>query len=293
MIKFIASVFACLPLPLAHSLGAALGRIVFAVSPRYRKRLRENLAASGIAADKTAFAALLHTNVVESGKAIFELPYVWLRPTKDLLGKVASRQGWDAVLAAKAEGKGLIMLTPHLGSFEFIGNYLAAQFPITILYRPPKLAWLEPLMRAGRQRDQAQLATTDIRGVRRLLKALKRGDALGILPDQAPSAGDGVWANFFGHPAYTMTLIQRLQERSGAPIITMFAERLPSNKGFSMHFTRLAQPLAADDVTAAAQLNAAMEALIRQCPSQYLWSYNRYKVPSGARASEIIVPDSK
>lgn len=293
MIKFIAWLFARLPLPVAHFLGVCLGRIVFAASPHYRRRLRDNLSACGIATDTEALNSLVRANVAESGKAIAELPYVWLRPTKDLLNNITSRQGWDAVLAAKAEGKGLIMLTPHLGSFELIGRYLAAQFPITVLYRPPKLTWLEPLMRAGRQRDNAQLATTDIRGVRSLLKALKRGDALGILPDQAPGAGDGVWAKFFGRPAYTMTLIQRLQERSGAPIITMFAERLPQNKGFSLHFSRLHNPLASDDVMAATQLNAAMEELIRQAPGQYLWSYNRYKVPSGARPPEMLEMDSK
>lgn len=293
MLKLIASVFACLPLPLAHALGAGVGRFVFAVSSRYRKRLHENLAASGIAADHNSLHELVRANAAETGKAIFELPYVWLRPSSDLLAKVASRQGWDAVLAAKAEGNGLIMLTPHLGSFEFIGRYLALQFPMTILFRPPKLAWLEPLMRAGRQQGLAQLATTDIRGVRRLLQALKRGEAVGILPDQAPGAGDGVWANFFGRPAYTMTLIRRLQARSGAPVITMFSERLPGNNGFSLHFNRIYKNLAADDVAAAAQLNAAMESLIRQCPSQYLWSYNRYKVPSGAREQEIVETASK
>ena len=219
---------------------------------------------------------------MESGKALAELPVIWSCATPKLLAMVRIVDGWEDVTAAKAEGKGLIMLTPHLGCFELIGRYLAAQFPITILFRPPKLNWLEPLMRAGRDRDHAKLATTDVNGVRALLKALKRGEALGILPDQAPGAGDGVWADFFGRPAYTMTLIQRLQARSGAPIITMYAQRLPRGQGYHLYFHRLAEPLAADEIVAARQLNQAMENLIRMRPSQYLWSYNRYKVPSGA-----------
>ena len=169
--------------------------------------------------------------MAESGKAILELPFVWLRSTPDLLAKVQAVDGWDTVTAARAEGKGVIMLTPHLGCFELIGRYLAAQFPIALLYRPPKRSWLEPIMRAGRKRDYAELATTDIRGVRTLLRALKRGHALGILPDQAPGAGEGVWADFFHRPAYTMTLIQRLQQRTGAPIIVMYAERLAKDNG--------------------------------------------------------------
>ena len=282
MIKFLASLFARLPLPVAHLLGAGAGWLVYGLSPGYRQRLNENLAASKIAVDSMQFHSLVHENIVECGKAMLELPFVWLRPSGDLLAKVVAKEGWDSVLSAKAEGKGLIMLTPHLGSFELIGRYLSTQLPITVLYRPPKLSWLEPIMRAGRARDQAQLATTDVRGVRMLLKALKRGEALGILPDQAPGAGDGVWANFFGRPAYTMTLIQRLQARTGAPIVTMFAERLPKAQGYNLHFRVLNKPLSTDASTAALHLNRAMEDLIRTCPSQYLWSYNRYKIPAGA-----------
>ena len=290
MIKHLASLFARLPLPFVHLLGVGLGWVAYALAASYRKRLRENLGASRIAENSAQLKALIRANVAESGKAILELPFVWLRPTGDVLAKVSVADGWQAVQTARAEGKGLIMLTPHLGSFELIGRYLAAQFPITVLYRPPKLSWLEPIMRAGRERDQARLATTDVSGVRALLRALKRGEALGILPDQAPGAGDGVWADFFNRPAYTMTLIRRLQQRSGAPIIAMYAERLNEGRGFLLHFKRISAPLADEDVAAARQMNLAMEDLIRDCPSQYLWSYNRYKVPSGARAPNSAAP---
>ena len=290
MIKHLASLFARLPLPFVHLLGVGLGWAAYGLAPSYRKRLRENLGASRIAENSEQLKALIRANVAESGKAILELPFVWLRPTDDVLAKVRVADGWQAVQTAHAEGKGLIMLTPHLGSFELIGRYLAAQFPITVLYRPPKLSWLEPIMRAGRERDQARLATTDVSGVRALLRALKRGEALGILPDQAPGAGDGVWADFFNRPAYTMTLIRRLQQRSGAPIIAMYAERLNERRGFLLHFKRISAPLADEDVAAARQMNLAMEDLIRDCPSQYLWSYNRYKVPSGARAPNSAAP---
>lgn len=282
MIKFLIGLFARLPLPVVHVIGTALGWAAYWASPQYRHHLRGNLISSRIAENPEAFRQLLQTSVAESGKAILELPFIWVRPTQDLLAKIQAVDGWDAVVAARAEGKGVIMLTPHLGCFELIGRYLAAQFPITLLYRPPKLSWLEPLMRAGRLRDHAQLARTDIRGVRTLLKALKRGEAIGILPDQAPAAGEGVWADFFHRPAYTITLIQRLQQRTGAPIIIMYAERLSSDMGFKLHFRGISTLLNEDGVTAAREINASMEQLILECPSQYLWSYNRYKIPSGA-----------
>ena len=286
MIKFIFAGLARLPLRVVHSAGALLGRLAYRAPGRYRQRFEANLSLSGLARNPAQLAQLKREAVMESGKALAELPVIWSCATPKLLAMVRIVDGWEDVTAAKAEGKGLIMLTPHLGCFELIGRYLAAQFPITILFRPPKLNWLEPLMRAGRDRDHAKLATTDVNGVRALLKALKRGEALGILPDQAPGAGDGVWADFFGRPAYTMTLIQRLQARSGAPIIAMYAQRLPRGQGYHLYFHRLVEPLAADEIVAARQLNQAMENLIRSSPSQYLWSYNRYKIPSGATPPE-------
>jgi Kdo2-lipid IVA lauroyltransferase/acyltransferase len=284
MFSYFIGLIARIPLPIAHRLGAALGWAAYALSPRYRRRLRENLTSSAIALTAKELKNLTSASVSESGKAMLELPFVWSRPTTELLAKVQAVDGWDSVVAARAEGKGVIMLTPHLGCFELIGRYLAAQFPITILFRPPKLSWIEPILRAGRQWDHAELATTDARGVRALLRALKRGHALGILPDQAPGAGEGVWAEFFHRSAYTMTLIQRLQQRTRAPIIVMYAERLSEDNGFKLHFRRISNILAEDSEVAAREINAAMEQLIEECPSQYLWSYNRYKVPSGASA---------
>ena len=282
MLRILFALIATLPLSWAHSLGASLGRLVYRLPGRYRNRFDANIAQSALATTADELQQVKKAAVAESGKALAELPLIWSCSTATLLSLVKAADGWDSVIAAKAQGKGLIMLTPHLGCFELIGRYLAAQFPITIMFRPPKQRWLEPLMRTGRDRDHATLATADAMGVRALLRALKRGEALGILPDQAPGAGDGEWADFFGRPAYTMTLIQRLQARTGAPIVAMYAERLPGAKGYHLHFRVLPEPLASDAAVAARQLNQAMEDLIRMSPSQYLWSYNRYKIPSGA-----------
>jgi KDO2-lipid IV(A) lauroyltransferase len=181
----------------------------------------------------------------------------------------------------RARGKGIIFLTPHLGCFEISALYGAQRLPLTVLYRPPKQRWLEPLMVAGRRRWQAVVAPATLRGVRMLYRALARGEAVGLLPDQAPGVGEGAWADFFGRPAYTMTLPRRLHERSGAAVIMAFAERLPRGRGYRLHLEEL--PGHALDE---ASLNRAIEAQVRRCPAQYLWSYNRYKAPAGAAAPE-------
>jgi len=266
-----------LPLAWLHSAGSLLGWVVFRVSPRYARRLTDNLHASGVCRDESAYAPLLRAAIGEAGKGVTELLAVWFGDAATVARLVVECEHWNVVEAARARGNGIIFLTPHLGCFEISALYGAQRMPLTVLYRPPKKSWLEPLMIAGRSRWQAVTAPANLRGVRMLYRALARGEAVGLLPDQAPSVGEGVWADFFGRPAYTMTLVRRLQQMSDAAVIMAFAERLPEGRGYRLHL----EELPAERLDEAA-LNRAIEAQVRRCPEQYLWGYNRYKVPGGA-----------
>lgn len=270
-----------LPLAWLHRAGAALGWLVYLASPIYAERLRENLYASRVCTDAAACRVLLHAAIAETGKGVIELVKVWFGDDDSVAQLVLECEHWNLVEGARARGNGIIFLTPHLGCFEIAALYGAQRMPLTILYRPPKVRWLEPLMIAGRSRWQAVVAPANLRGVRMLYKALARGEAVGLLPDQAPGVGEGVWAEFFGRPAYTMTLVKRLQQTSGAAVIMAFAERLPHGRGYRLHFEEL--PADRLDETA---LNRAIEAQVRRCPEQYLWGYNRYKIPAGAKPPE-------
>jgi len=266
-----------LPLAWLHRAGAALGWVVYGASPAYAARVRENLAASGLGNDAPGGRALLHAVIAEAGKGVAEVVKVWFGDDETVSGLVVECRQWNLVEAARARGNGIIFLTPHLGCFEVSALYGAQRMPLTILYRPPRMRWLEPLMIAGRSRWQANVAPANLRGVRMLYKALARGEAVGLLPDQAPGVGEGAWADFFGRPAYTMTLVSRLQRSCGASMIMAFAERLPGGRGYRLHLEEL--PAARFDEAA---LNRAVEAQVRRCPEQYLWGYNRYKIPAGA-----------
>jgi KDO2-lipid IV(A) lauroyltransferase len=266
-----------LPLSWLHGAGAALGWIVYWLSPAYAGRLAENLHGSGVCAGADECAALRRAAIAEAGKAVAELPAVWFGAAEAVERMVVQCEGWDVVERARARGAGVIFLTPHLGCFEISALYGAQRMPLTVLYRPPKQRWLEPLMVAGRSRWNAKVAPADLRGVRMLYRALARGEAVGLLPDQAPGVGEGAWAQFFGRPAYTMTLVKRLQQASGAAVIMAFAERLSAGRGYRLFL----EEIATEGLDEAA-LNRAVEAQVRRRPEQYLWSYNRYKVPAGA-----------
>ncbi len=227
-------------------------------------------------------------NSVEIGKGATELAWALFRPLDEIVALVKSRTGWEGVEKLRAGNRAMVFVTPHLGSYDIMGRYLWAALPglLIAMYRPHKLAWLDRIIREGRDRgsgpDSTHTATATIAGVRKVLKHMKAGGGTFVLPDQVPGVGDGEWAEFFGRPAYTMTLVGRLQEASQAAIVYCYAERLPGAEGFVAHFRVVEEPLPHDRREAALRLNQGIEALVRSCPEQYLWGYNRYKRPAGA-----------
>jgi len=265
-----------LPLPLLHLFGASLGWAIYGISPTYRANLRANLRQAGMDDPRVRREA-----VAAAGKMLAELPALWFRPHEEVAALVREVVGAEPALAAQARGEPLLFLTPHMGCFEVTAQYAARQAPMTVLYRPPRIAALEPLMQEGRSRPGIRLVPADVTGVRELFAALKRGEAVGFLPDQVPSRGEGEWAEFFGRPAYTMTLAARLAERPNITCFLAYGRRLPHGRGYQIVLRPYPPALPGEAPTR--RLNRALEELIRECPGQYLWSYNRYKTPKGAK----------
>lgn len=261
-----------LPLWCLHCLGSALGWLSFGLSSRYRRRLVEHAAQAGYG------RSVALASVGQAGRLVAELPRLWLgRPVP------VRWDGEQHIEAALQDGAGLLFLTPHLGCFEITAQAYALRFgarrPMTVLFRPPRLAALRDLVMQARQRPGLQTAPVSLAGVRQLMRALKAGEAVGLLPDQVPPQGQGVWAPFFGRPAYTMTLSTRLAQAGSCRVLLSWGERLPRGQGYVVHVRPLTEPLPDDAEAAAAVVNRAMEGLVRESPAQYLWSYDRYKNP--------------
>jgi Kdo2-lipid IVA lauroyltransferase/acyltransferase len=269
---------AYLSLRALHRLGEALGALLFYCMPSAKKRVIENITQSQLAKTPEQVQKITRQSFTELGKAIFETPAIWQKKEAELLPMVRQVYGWDVCDAALNRGKGIIFLTPHLGCFEITSICYGTRYPVTVLYRPPKINALEQLMLKGRARTGVSLAEANAGGVRKLMQALKKGEAIGILPDQIPAAGEGEWADFFGKPAYTMTLASKLAEKTGATVIIAFGERLANGAGYDVYFTATQDGA----INTPALLNKTIEQQIAQKPSQYLWSYNRYKVRNHA-----------
>jgi Kdo2-lipid IVA lauroyltransferase/acyltransferase len=270
-----------------HVLGTVLGWAGFAASGSYRRRLRGNATLGG------ASAAQWRASVGHAGRMVAELPRLWLRPAAQALAPPAHWEGAERIDRAIDAGRGLLLLTPHLGAFEVIAQAYAERFgarqPMVALYRPARQAWLRDLETTSRNRPGLLTAPASLAGVRQMLRALRQGQTVGLLPDQVPPDGMGVWAPFFGQLAYTMTLAAKLSLQTGAPMLLMLGEHLPRAQGWRIRVFDMPEPLpdaeafggdeAAHQTACAAVMNRAMEFLIRQCPEQYLWGYNRFKGP--------------
>jgi len=268
-----------LPLSALHALGRLAGRLIYVLPGRYRQQLRANTAQAGYPAPAFARRA-----AGETGAMVAETPRVWFQ-NEACLAQVASDD--EAMLAAaRAEQRGIIYLTPHLGSFEVTARYLARSAPLTVMFRPPRARLLTHVMTRARNASGVTAVPATLQGVRAFVRALQRGQAVGMLPDQVPRSGDGVWVPFFGRMAYTVTLPCRLARQTRAIVILIAAERLPAGRGWRIHAVRVPDspttPLPDAPEAQATLINRAMETLIRRFPEQYLWGYNRYKEPRNA-----------
>ena len=266
-----------LPLPLLHAVGAVAGCVGHACSASLRRKTRNNLMTAGLYSRRMAWQSACAT-----GRLAIESAWVWFRPN-DELRRMSGHARLTALardtLARQAAGdrRGLILLTPHLGGFELAARLYGDAAPVTVLYKAPRNPLLHGLLNAGRARGGVTPVPAGISGVRAMLRALRRGEAVGILPDQVPTAGEGVWAGFFGRPAFTMTLPLRLAERTGARVCLLAAWRRPGGRGWDVEVEDL------DGLPDPVTLNARIEQFIRRRPAQYVWNYNRYKIPHGTR----------
>ena len=278
LVNGLLGLFARLPLPVNHAVGAALGWLHWVIPNRTRRVTLANIDYCFPHRPAAWRKRMARRSLIELGKTVSEIGPLWRWDGERVMDLVKGVTGEEAVREAMQAGRGVIMLGPHLGAWEMVGLYCSRHFPITSLYAPPRMEALDAPMREARERMGARLVPTDAGGVRALARALRNGEMAGILPDQTPRRGQGEFAPFFGHPAYTMVLASKLAAKSGAAVFFTFAERLPRGRGFHMHFIPAEPEIASRDLNESlAALNRGVEACIERAPEQYQWSYKRFR----------------
>ena len=286
IIKFVLYLSAYLPLPLLHAIGICIGWGLLLTQNRSRRNSEINISRCFPEMPAADQGKLVHSSLLETGKTIMETSALWLRSGQNALSLIKEVEGSELVDTAIEDGKGVILATPHLGAWEGAGLYCAHKYNITCLYRPLKITGLEHLVNHARSRMGGNYVPANARGIRTLYQTLERGGVIAMLPDQEPQQGTGLFAPFFGIPAYSMVFLARLAAKTGAPVIFTWCERLPLGRGYRLHFRRPPAAIGSGDLAeAVAATNQAVEECVRECPVQYQWSYRRFRTRPDGEAS--------
>lgn len=274
-----------LPLALVHGLGIIIGSLLYWLPNTSRNVADKNLQLCFPDLSTREHQQLLRTSMIESSKTMLEMGAMWYWPVERLWQLDKGVIGREHIDNIRAEGRGVIALTPHLGQWEFLGMLAQSIAPMTSLYRPPRMQKFDQFLKAARKRLGNTLAPTTASGVKMIFSSLKKGEMAGILPDQDPG-NSGVFAPFFGTDANTMTLINKLADRSHAGIVIAYAERLPWGRGFITHIHPVESKgiLDKDPIKAASALNQAIEQCVLELPAQYQWIYKRFKKRPAGKA---------
>ncbi|HHQ68710.1 MAG TPA: lipid A biosynthesis acyltransferase [Halothiobacillaceae bacterium] len=270
--------FSRFSLPVNHRIGRLIGLIAWYTRSKHRRVAEANIARCFPEKSQAQRQQLARQSLIESGKSLTELGPIWNWPQDKIEQIILDMPGFDAVEQTLDQGRGVILLGPHLGAWELGGLAISMRVPTTIMYRPPRDPQFEQLLVEKRSRLGASLAPANLKGVRQAITALKNTELLAVLPDQSPRAGEGEMAPFFGHPALTLTLIRSLVRKTNAAVFVGYAERMPDSSGFIIRFRPASQPVGdADVITALTALNQEVEQSVRACPEQYQWTYPRFR----------------
>lgn len=283
--KIALQLFSRLPLRLNHAAGWLLGNTVHSFPNRQSKIIRRNLEVCFPQASPAEQRRLTRRNMIQTGKNLTELAAFWHWPKSRIEALVVEEVNRAILDEAIARKKGVIIAAPHAGAWELIGLKLTCEHPMHFLYRPNKKPHRDKTFIAARERFGGKCHPITPRGLATLVKALKRGEMIGILPDQEPAQDHGVFAPLFNVPAYTMTFMTSLARRTEAPVVFAMMERLPKGRGYRLHYLQPDDKIYAEDPTVSSrELNACVERCIAIAPSQYMWNYKRFrKVPEGSK----------
>ena len=262
--------------------GRLLGRGIWWLRLDSARTTRVNLRLCFPEHDEATRRRLARASLEHTGMLAAELGAVHRWPSSKWADLTVATEGGELIDQALAAGSSVLVLVPHFGNWEHLALTLG-RYGVTALYDPPRIRALEPLVRNARNRAGANMLPIDAGGLRGFYRALAQGSVAALLPDQVPDRSAGVYADFFGHPALTMTFVHRLLQRTRA--VPLLGAAIRCAGGFEVRFTALPPALRdPDPAISVAAMNRAIEALVRMDPPQYQWEYKRFKGrPPGTR----------
>lgn len=262
---------------LVHFLGGVLGTLFYIARGEYYRISRIHIDLLFAEKPEQDREALLRASLRESGKSIAEMMFYWLFPCNLFCNLINSVSGEQLIEEARSQGRGVILVCPHLGNWEIFNMY-AGQLGVATSYKPIKVEWLDRRIFRCREKHGSRMVPLSTSGIRSLLKELEQGKIIAVFPDQLPDGSGQVVVPYFGQPAGTGVMVSRLLQKTNAVVLCSFAERLSHGRGYDIHLLPVSTEVYSQDLeVSAAALNKEMEACVRRCPEQYIWEYKRFK----------------
>lgn len=276
---------AFLPLRALQALGGFAGWLLWVTHSSRRRVALRNLERCMPQLDAAERERIARASLGHEMRTYIETARVWLGPGGSVRNAVREWRGIEALDRAFAQGKGVILLTLHQGAFEAAAIPMSGTYPFYGIYKPQP-GVINDLSLKGRKRFGGRMVVAEA-GVRKAaLPLLAQNLGVYYMPDHDPPEGRGIYSPFMGQLAHTPTLIARMVRESGAPVVFMYAERLPGARGYIAHYFDAPDGIYSDDVQAATDaMNRGLETCVRSCPEQYWWGYKRFRrQPAGAPA---------
>lgn len=266
-----------LPLPLLGAIGDLIGRLAWYLAPGPKYVTLKNLELCFPDLDSQARTRLARESVRETLRTAFEVSAAWTQPAEQMLSYITHAEHEELLDAAQSQGKGIVFIVPHFGNWELANFYMAKKCDLLAMYKAAEPPALNELIYSARSKN-TQMVTADRRGVIALYKALPKGKATGVLPDQEPVIKTGVWVPFFGVTALTPKLVSKLTNDTNSVAIGFGCQRNPDGKSFHVFYQAVEEDFYSDDVEiSAAAMNRCVEKIILRDPKQYQWEYKRFK----------------
>jgi len=267
-----------MPSLVSRSLGRFFGWLTFHVSAKKRNIMLTNLGFAFPEISQDEKVQLAKKSAIQSGLLFSEFPDAWLGNKQKIERQIMEIKCAELVDQIQSEKKPLVIIAPHIGNWEFLVQWIQLNYPLIGLYSPSKIPQIDRLIYNARKKFGCEPYSTDSRGIMQLLKGLKQGGTMMMLPDQVPRKDAGIYTPFFGKAAYTMTLLHKLVKKSKAKVLFAACTRREDNKGFDINFEKPNFDASESDVEVFnLGMNQQIEKMIYRYPEQYVWDYKRYK----------------
>ena len=257
-------------------IGKVLALLLYTLPNKHRRVSEANLKLVFPHKTSLQINSILRDSLFHSIMNMLEAGLVWGNQDYKKKPGFINVKNFSKIETALSSNKGVLLFTPHIGNIEIIINFLGQHTDCTIPYTQPKNKDLDKIITNSRNKSGVKMVDINVSGIKDMLSALKNKKLVAVASDQVPKKGAGIISKFFNNEIYSMTLLPKLQQRTGCVAHLMYCERKENGKGFVIHFDSKID-LSSNIQDGVDKMNNEFEKCIMKLPGQYSWEYKKFK----------------